>query len=466
MERALRLSARLSVTRATLSRLSVNSISYGIGSSSLRARSLRGLELQVLLRQFLQHLLCLLHHLSHHVAGRLHLLDGAGDLAGGHEPQVRVAPADGGVHLCAIDHHLGGEGLDLPLPVLPLVQVAVLDDAAVLAGEAPGDLGALFGGLHDLALVVVVAVGLPGGHEASAHPDTAGAQREGGHEAPAVSDAAGSDDRDGRDRVHDLGHQGHGGDAAGVAAALGPLGDDDVGAALGDLTGVADGAYHGHDGHAVIMHLLRVWGGAAQPGGENGYLLIEHDLDHLLLAGPVLSQEEVDREWLIGQILDFAHLVAQGVRGHQGGADDAEAAGLGHGRHERGHRDTAHAGLDDRVLDAKLLGQLRLEHDTLLSPFELGFALLEEGSGRLLTVLAAHRGRLQEHGRVQGQVDVVAEELVYGELGPADGERRPAGQSAGYLHGPGQHLLLWHGVVHQADALRLLAVYPLAGEEV
>jgi hypothetical protein len=52
-------------------------------------------------------------------------------------------------------------------------------------------------------------------------------------QAPAVDDAAGGHHRDPvADRVDDLGHQGHGGDLAGVASRLGALGDDEVAAGL------------------------------------------------------------------------------------------------------------------------------------------------------------------------------------------------------------------------------------------
>src|SRR3989304_4476178 len=57
-----------------------------------------------------------------------------------------------------------------PLAVFPLLGVAVLDDAAVRAGERPGDHGALFGGLDDLPLVIVVAEGLLRGPDAGGPP--------------------------------------------------------------------------------------------------------------------------------------------------------------------------------------------------------------------------------------------------------------------------------------------------------
>ena len=85
-----------------------------------------------------------------------------------------------------------------------------------------------------------------------------------------------------------------------IAAALGPLGDDDVRAALDHPVGVADGADHGHYRHAVSVHLLSVGGRVAQAGGEHGHLLLEHDLDHLVQSGPALGQKEVDAEGLVG----------------------------------------------------------------------------------------------------------------------------------------------------------------------
>ena len=211
-------------------------------------------------------------------------------------------------------------------------------------------------------LVVVVARGLPCGDEAGAHPDAAGSQGERGHQSTTVGDATGGDNRSGGYCVHHLGHQGHGGDAPGVTSALGPLGNDDIGAALGDPAGVTHGADHGYDGHAVAVHLFGVGGGVAQAGGEHRHLLLEHDLDHLLLAGPALGEEEIDRKRFVGEVLHPAHLVAQGSRGEHGGADDPETAGVGDGGYQLGHGDAAHPGLDDGVLDPQPLRELRSKH--------------------------------------------------------------------------------------------------------
>ena len=68
-----------------------------------------------------------------------------------------------------------------------------------------------------------------------------GAPRQRGHQAPPVGEAAGAEHRD-VDRVDHLGQQQRGRHGAGVAAALGALGDDGVDAPLGHLLGVAAGA--------------------------------------------------------------------------------------------------------------------------------------------------------------------------------------------------------------------------------
>ncbi len=64
------------------------------------------------------------------------------------------------------------------------------------------------------------------------------------------------------------------------------------------------------------------------------------------------GQQDVHSERLIGQLADPADLLAQLVRPHGGGADDAKAASVGDGGDQPVAGDAAHAGEDDGVLYA------------------------------------------------------------------------------------------------------------------
>ena len=91
-----------------------------------------------------------------------------------------------------------------------------------------------------------------------------------GGQAPAVEQAAGGDHRHPvADRVDDLGHEGHRGDRAGVAAGLGALGDDEVAAALDGGDGVADLAAHAPDQHVVVVQQVDGVAGHAEAGDED-----------------------------------------------------------------------------------------------------------------------------------------------------------------------------------------------------
>src|SRR3990172_6051924 len=61
---------------------------------------------------------------------------------------------------------------------------------------------------------------------------------------------------------------------------------------------------------------------------------------------------------------------------------------------------------------------------------------------------------------------MVPEDLVHGVLGPANGKWRVPGELPGDLHRLWHYLVLWHGVVHEADAFGLLPVDPFAGEQI
>src|SRR4051794_26593975 len=62
------------------------------------------------------------------------------------------------------------------------------------------------------------------------------------------------------------------------------------------------------------------------------------------------------------------------------------------------------------------------------SPFEPGRPLLAQGVERLLVVRAVEREQLQRAGRVEGHVQRILHQLVDGQLGVANGQRRTGGQ--------------------------------------
>ena len=87
-------------------------------------------------------------------------------------------------------------------------------------------------GREELLLHGRRGLGLVGGEPHRAAPHALGAERQRRRHLPAGGDAAGGEHRRRRHRVDDLRHQHHGGDLAGVTAALGALRDDEVDAGL------------------------------------------------------------------------------------------------------------------------------------------------------------------------------------------------------------------------------------------
>src|SRR5207245_8540975 len=72
--------------------------------------------------------------------------------------------------------------------------------------------------------------------------------------------------------------------------------------------------------------------------------------------------------------------------------------------------------------------------------------------GRLALVVAAHGEPFERQGRVEYEVEALAEDLVEVRLGPADRPARAVSQPAGERAGPGHDLVLGQAVVDPAQS--------------
>ena len=191
--------------------------------------------------------------------------------------------------------------------------------------------------------------------QAGAHLDAAGAQGEGGGGLPPVRDAAGGHHRDAH-RVDDLGHQGHGGHLAHVAAGLRALGDDGVHAVALQPLGQDRSGHHGDDLDALFLPGGDVFAGVAGAGGDHLHILLQNDLGDVVGIGA--HQHQVDAEGLVRQLLGPADLLAETVAVPAAGGDHAQGPGVGAGGGELAGGDVGHAALDEGILGSQDLIEL------------------------------------------------------------------------------------------------------------
>ena len=182
--------------------------------------------------------------------------------------------------------------------------------------------------------------------EAGAHGDAIGTPGQCSGEAPSVDEPAGGDDRQ-VDGVEHLGDEQRGRDDAGVATALGALGDDGVDTPFGDLLGVAACPDGGNDHDAGLLEPGD--GGLARGLGERCHLHLGGDevLDPAFDVVGVGAHVHAE-----GGVGAAPHLVDVGhhlIEGQGGGGEDAEAAGVGRGNGEPGSGHPSHTGLHDRI---------------------------------------------------------------------------------------------------------------------
>ena len=206
--------------------------------------------------------------------------------------------------------------------------------------------------VDDDLFVHVAGMRLGRGDEARAHPHALRAERERGGQAAAVDDGAGGEHRNFH-RVDDLRDQRDARDLAGVAAGLRALRDDGVEAAVFAGLRVAHGAadvHHLETGRVEAIDEMARRHAEARDEGRRAFL----DDD----VGGALERfrnggEQIDAERFLRQLAHAAHLLADFVRAASGHAERAEAAGLRHRRAKFGVGDAAHAGEQDRVVDAQ-----------------------------------------------------------------------------------------------------------------
>src|ERR1700733_6450617 len=98
----------------------------------------------------------------------------------------------------------------------------------------------------------------------------------------------------------------------------------------------------------------------------------------------------------------------------------------------------------------------------LLPPREFRLALLHERTPSLAEILAVHARRADRLDRVHVALAFVLQDLLDGDLGGLDRERRVAGDGAGDLHGRVPQFRIGQHAIDEADALCLRGVDPHA----
>ncbi|MNQ87908.1 hypothetical protein D3C85_1031510 [compost metagenome] len=299
------------------------------------------------------------------------------------------------------------------------------------------------GRLDDFLFVQRMGVGLIGGNEGRAHHHPGCAER---HQRPhvvAVGDAPRrqhrSPFRDGKDR----GEQRHDADRASIEmpAAFTALGDDDV-RALGD-------------GDVGQLHRPRLHHndqpGVLGPGNHVGGILLGVEQrqqlglfleDYLKLRFEHIRTTElrhqVHPEGLISQCAGFLYPAAQGQGRQAQAADNAHAAGIGHGAHQLRTGNRRHAAKKNRVLHAAkpgngVTGKIEsvLVHDSQLHMFAqhpLERVVLQE---KVILYCAENMqrepGEKRRGADVEQHVDHMLQRLIGGQY-----VRNP--QAAGQLH--------------------------------
>ena len=109
---------------------------------------------------------------------------------------------------------------------------------------------------------------------------------------------------------------------AGVAAALGALGDDRVDAPLGHLLGVAAGAHGGHGDDAGVLELGDDVAAGRLGERRHRHPLADQQVEAVADVGLIGAQ--VDPEGLVGAVLDVADGAPQLGVGHGGRGQDAQ----------------------------------------------------------------------------------------------------------------------------------------------
>ena len=207
---------------------------------------------------------------------------------------------------------------------------------------------------------------LLGAHEARAHVDALGAERQCRDQAAAVAEAARGDHRNlhlvGGDRDQD---QAGGIVLAGMAGALETVDRDRVDPHALRRQRVADAGAFVHDHDAVLLEFGDVFLRLVAGGLDDLDAALDDGLA-IFRVGRRLDRGqdgEVDAERLVGQAAAARDFLGQILRRRlRQRGDEAERAGVGDGRDQFGAADPLHAALHDRVFDADEFGKSRFDH--------------------------------------------------------------------------------------------------------
>ena len=292
-------------------------------------------------------------------------MDQALDLAGRPDAFVGIAGR--------VDHLAAGAGdelahvLELGAFLLHrdhLGRDRVLGDARGVAHGAEDQFGLALVIGDDALLHELMDRAFLGAHEARAHVDALGAERQRRDQAAAVAEAARGDHRD-LDLVGGGRDQDQAGRVvlAGMAGAFKAVDRDRVDAHPLRRQPVTDAGAFVDDLDAVLLELgdvfLRLVAGGL------------HDLDAGLDDGLAIfrvgrrldrgQDGQVDAERLVGQVAAARDFLGQILRRRlRQRGDQPERAGIGDGRDQLGAADPLHAALDDRVFNANKFGESRL----------------------------------------------------------------------------------------------------------
>ena len=186
--------------------------------------------------------------------------------------------------------------------------------------------------------------------EARAHGDAIGAHRERHREPTSVEDAAGRDHGD-VDRIEHLGDEDRRRHDAGVATALGALGDDGVDAPRGDLLGVATRPMVGMTTTPASFSFFTTASPGACAKEATRTLALMRWSTRASMSMASVRRLTPNGASVAARTSSIActHLLER----HRRRRDDAETAGVGRRRSELRVGHPPHAGLDDRITDAE-----------------------------------------------------------------------------------------------------------------
>ena len=245
-----------------------------------------------------------------------------------------------------------GELFQLHLVSARLFLTDVLPAHAVLehpyggSPDASGDDGIAVPGLEKRRFVVGVNGAFLAHQQAGAHLNAAGAQRQRGGHLPSVRNAARCNDRKVH-RVHHLGNQRHGGHFSHMAAALGALRDQRIGARFFQMPGQKGGGHHGNHRDARLLPLGQILSGIACTGGYHPDTLLHHDLGKGVRLG--MHEHDVHAKGLVGPFTTAADVGPQLLGVHAAGTDQAQRARVGTGGGKLAGGNVGHAALNNGV---------------------------------------------------------------------------------------------------------------------